>query len=381
MSTDLSTDLPAGQRGRRLGLASAGVAEDAPTDAAVGRGTPADDLDQHRDRHLEAILNDHQVAAVLTWCDVDDIDWDSTAANQIRTDTVDPDTVDRYIAALEAGAVFPAGLATSTPTGGVWIVAGVHRARAYAEGGYSEYPTYWATGADSQALWLVSVASNVGHGLPLSYDEQIEQALRMLDAGLTQADASARTGLPLGRIRAAVSARRSGELLAARGMARSWEKLPRSGQWRLGMAAAGDVEVLAEAVATATSLGLTHAGLIDLAGAITRARRTALPGPQPQREAAILAVEDFEELHRPERPAARPAPWRGGGGTRSRSSTSASPVHALRDRCRDVLDVDADEAIDSCPPGDALITADLLRRTAARLATTADRIAAKAGHR
>jgi len=371
-------DLPAGQQGPSTTRCPAGATEAAPTDAAVGRGT---DLTQHRDGHLEHILVEHEVDVDLMWVDVEAIDWEATADRQIRAETIDPDTVDRYVAALEAGAVFPAGLAAPTDSGAVWIVAGVHRARAYADAGWEQFPTYWAATATDRALWLVSVASNVGHGLPLSYDEQVEQALRMLDAGLTQAEASERTGLPLGRIRAALSARRSGELLAARGMARSWEKLPRSGQWRLGMAAAGDVEVLAEAVATATSLGLNHAGLIDLAGAITRARRTALPGPQPQREAAILAVEDFEELHRPERPASRPAPWRSGGGTPSRSSTSASPVHALRDRCRDVLDVDAGEAIDSCPPGDALITADLLRRTAARLATTADRIAQKAGHR
>lgn len=41
MSTAFATDLPAGQLERRLGLAPAGAAEEAPTDAAVGRGTPA----------------------------------------------------------------------------------------------------------------------------------------------------------------------------------------------------------------------------------------------------------------------------------------------------------------------------------------------------
>ena len=41
MSTAFATDLPAGQHERRLGLARSGAAEDAPTDAAVGRGTPA----------------------------------------------------------------------------------------------------------------------------------------------------------------------------------------------------------------------------------------------------------------------------------------------------------------------------------------------------
>lgn len=379
MSTDISTDLPAGQPGPSTTRCPAGAAEDAPTDAAVGRGT---DLDQHRDRHLEAILADHKLAPGLTWVDLEAIDWEATAARQIRTETVDLDTVDRYAAAIEAGAVFPAGLASATDTGAVWIVAGGHRARAYAEAGWERFPTYWSPHADAHTLWLVSVASNVGHGLPLSYDEQVEQALRMLDAGLTQAEASTRTGLPLGRIRAAVSARRSGEQLASRGMTRQWEKLPRSGQWRLGMAAAGDVEVLAEAVSTASSLGLNHAGLIDLAGAITRARRdTERAGA---REAAILAVEDFEELHRPDRPA-KPRypryPWGPANDPKPKRSSAASPVHALRDRCRDVLDVDAGEAIDSCPPGDALITADLLRRTAARLATTADRIAGKAAGR
>lgn len=376
----MSTDLPAGQQDTSTTRCPAGAAEDAPTDAAVGRGTLAD-LEQHRDRRLEAILAEHRLAPGLTWVDLAAVDWEATADRQIRTETVDPDTVDRYAAALEAGAVFPAGLASSTDDGMVWIVAGVHRARAYEAAGWERFPTYWSPHADERTLWLVSVASNVGHGLPLSYDEQVEQALRMLDAGLTQAEASERTGLPLGRIRAAVSARRSGEQLASRGMTRQWEKLPRSGQWRLGMAAAGDVEVLAEAVSTASSLGLTHAGLIDLAAAITRARRTAAPGPQRAREAAILAVEDFEELHRPDRPAKPRYPWGRSNDPAPRRAAAASPVHALRDRCRDVLDVDAGEAIDSCPPGDALITADLLRRTAARLAATADRIAQKAGQR
>ena len=255
MSTDLSTDLPAGQQQGTSTTRSpaAGVAEDAPTDAAVGRGTLAD-LEQHGDRRLEAILQAHDLTSTIMWVDVEAIDWDATADRQIRSETVDPDTVDRYVAAIEAGAIFPAGLASSTDDGMVWIVAGVHRARAYEAAGWERFPTYWSPHADERTLWLV-------------------------------------------------------------------------------------------------------------------------------REAAILAVEDFEGLHRPDRPAKPRYPWGRSDDPAPRRAASASPVHALRDRCRDVLDVDAGEAIDSCPPGDALITADLLRRTAARLATTADRIVQKAGQR
>ena len=374
-------DLPARQQGNTTTRCPTGTAEDAPTEpTAVGRGTP----DQHRDRHLEAILADHKLAPGLTWVDLEAIDWDATAASQIRTETVDLDTVDRYAAAIEAGAVFPAGLASATNTGAVWIVAGVHRARAYAEAGWERFPTYWSPHADAHTLWLVSVASNVGHGLPLSYDEQVEQALRMLDVGLTQAEASTRTGLPLGRIRAAVSARRSGALLASRGMTRQWEKLPRSGQWRLGMAASGDAEVLAEAVSTATSLALTNTGLVELAAAITSARRDAGTSRSGAREAALLAIEDFEEVRRPAGGGRRAAyPW---GRSNEPDPPASRPrtesqIHALRSLCREVLDVDAGQAIDDCPAGDALITVDLLTRTVARLITVTDRLKTKAGQR
>ncbi len=323
------------------------------------------DLARCADPNLEQLLTRYQVPATLAWIPPDAVDWAETDRRKVRADLADPATVHRYAMALEAGAVLPAGLAVPSNEEfdpGVWIAAGVHRAKAYADAG-RHVPAYLArTDAPERGVWMVAVASNARHGLPLSLDEQVEQALAMLDAGVTQAEAAEVCGLSVAKLRAAVSARKSGEVLARYGMAAQWAKIPRSGQWRLGMAAAGDAEVLMEAVATARALELGTAGCYELGAAITAAKAAAGPEKAAQAQAAILAVEDFDEVHR----TSTTTSWRGGGGSGGGGSAGpATPVHRFRDHHRSLLQLDAGEIVDRCMPGDIPATVDLARRSAA----------------
>lgn len=331
------------------------------------------DLQRYADPQLEQLLARHGVTAHLQWIPPDAIDWAETERRKIRTDLVDPATVHRYAMAIEAGAALPAGLAVPSNEEfdpGVWIAAGVHRARAHVDAD-RHVPAYLALSDTPQrAVWMVAVESNVRHGLALTLDEQVEQALAMLDAGLTQGETAEVCGLSVAKLRAAVSARRSGDVLAKYGMRAQWDRIPRSGQWRLGMAAAGDPEVLMEAVATARTLDLGTTGCFELGRTITAAKTAAGPDKTAQAKAAILAVEDYEERHR------SATNGQGAGGGRYRpghgggSAGPATAVHQLRDHCRQLVALDAGQVVDRCAPGDITPTVDLARRAAAHLLAT-----------
>jgi len=266
----------------------------------------------------------------------------------------------------------------------VELLAGVHRTNAYETAGLPEVPAYVLDpGPGPQVEYLIAVEDNTTHGAALTHDERIEHALRMVDLGFTRAEAARRSGLNANKVYSAVKVRHSGKVLAGFGLATQWAKLPASSQWRLATASQGDTEVLAEAVMTAVGAHLVSKQVFELASVIGAAVKAG--GKTGGTAAALQAIEDYEiQVDTSSRAASR---WTassssssssssgggGGGGGRGRSA-----VLQARSLCRDLLALDPDDVLDSCLPGDAAVTLDLVRRAALHLARLGPRFEAKA---
>lgn len=332
-------------------------------------GPAATSLGDHRDRRLEALLGRHEAAAELAWVDVDTIDWPTTEARQVRSEPAALETIESYRDSLDGGAVFPAGLAVAG-NGGLVILAGVHRGRAYELAGRVTMPVYLLDSAVAEGTqYLIAVEDNTTHGVRFSQAELIEHAFRMIDElGLSRKEAARRVGLSQGMVERAAAVRSSGATLASMGHATQWGRLSPSGQWRLAMSSRGNTEVLVEAVLTAAAVNLNTTQAYDLATRISAAMRTGDTG------AALLVIEDYEMANRPDSKAASRWHKTSNGG----ASFSGSPVVRIRAHCRALAEFDPDDVIDSCMPADAWITAELLKRAVLQLARIGARLDAVA---
>lgn len=140
---------------------------------------------------------------------VTDLDADASRAvwNQARLgDPVDADHVEELVAELERGIDFPPIIFYRDDAGKAAVLSGNHRREAYARVGRKEIPAYEASGLDGlrkedpRVLSLIYEA-NHGHGLPVSVDHRVHQALALIEHGYNVRAAAASVGIPESRVR------------------------------------------------------------------------------------------------------------------------------------------------------------------------------------
>jgi ParB-like nuclease domain len=127
--------------------------------------------------------------------------------NQARLgDPVDEDHVEELVAELERGAEFPPIVFYRDDSGNAAVLSGNHRREAYARVGRDEIPAYEASGLnglrkeDPRVLSLIYEA-NHGHGLPVSLDHRVHQALVLIENGYNVRAAAGAVGIPEARVR------------------------------------------------------------------------------------------------------------------------------------------------------------------------------------
>lgn len=140
---------------------------------------------------------------------VGDLDTDASNAvwNQARLgDPVDPEHVEELVAELERGVEFPPIIFYRDNNGQAAVLSGNHRREAYARVGREEIPAYEASGLsglrkeDARVLSLIYEA-NHGHGLPVSLDHRVHQAMILIENGYNVRAAAAAVGIPETRVR------------------------------------------------------------------------------------------------------------------------------------------------------------------------------------
>jgi hypothetical protein len=138
-----------------------------------------------------------------------DLDTDASRAvwNQARLgDPVDADHVEELVAELERGVELPPIIFYRDDAGKAAVLSGNHRREAYARVGREEIPAYEASGLDGlrkedpRVLSLIYEA-NHGHGLPVSIDHRVHQALALIEHGYTVRAAAGAVGIPETRVR------------------------------------------------------------------------------------------------------------------------------------------------------------------------------------
>jgi hypothetical protein len=137
------------------------------------------------------------------------LDTDASRAvwNQARLgDPVDPEHVEELVAELERGVELPPIIFYRDDSGKAAVLSGNHRREAYARVGREEIAAYEASGLaglrkeDPRVLSLIYEA-NHGHGLPVSIDHRVHQAMALIEHGYNVRAAAAAVGVPETRVR------------------------------------------------------------------------------------------------------------------------------------------------------------------------------------
>lgn len=126
------------------------------------------------------------------------IDLVASMTNQSRFNPIDETTVDRYVAALADGALFPSIICRDVD-GQLIILGGNHRVRAHLDAKRKTIDAHVIVCDDITAL-EVAYGDNATHGLPPTDAERVAHALVLVDHGRTAADAARTVGIDPQRV-------------------------------------------------------------------------------------------------------------------------------------------------------------------------------------
>ena len=227
-----------------------------------------------------------------------DLDTDASRAvwNQARLgDPVDADHVDELVAELERGVELPPIIFYRDDAGKAAVLSGNHRREAYARVGREEIPAYEASGLDGlrkedpRVLSLIYEA-NHGHGLPVSVDHRVHQALALIEHGYNVRAAASAVGIPETRVRDHYDAARATRRLEVE-LGVDTTEIPISAQRRIVNVRN---DVIAKAIAEVVPLMEKKTQEVnDLVKAVN-AERT--------QEAQLAVVSDYAETLKARRP-------------------------------------------------------------------------------
>ena len=144
--------------------------------------------------------------------------------NQARAEALLPETVDRYVAALRAGAAFPP-IVVFRSGGGYRIIDGNHRDESHVKAGREDIAVYTvADDTPSETIELLTVEANTRHGQPTDQAWLVTQALHLLATGHDIDTVTSATGVTEGAIRLAKRSIKADERARRLGIF-EWERL------------------------------------------------------------------------------------------------------------------------------------------------------------
>lgn len=151
---------------------------------------------------------------------VGEIDMDRSLKNQARLiDPINEETVTQYAAAMQAGDEFPPIIVAVDKKSYV-LVSGIHRSLAALSAGLETFPAFILRTDHAAAISVLTYEANATHGRPTSEAERVQQALFLVESGLSQADAAKLLRVASPQLARAVRIRRGRERLTALGFKR-----------------------------------------------------------------------------------------------------------------------------------------------------------------
>lgn len=240
-----------------------------------------------------------------------ELDTDASRAvwNQARLgDPVDADHVEELVAELERDVELPPIIFYRDDSGKAAVLSGNHRREAYARNERDEIAAYEATGLaglrkeDPRVLSLIYEA-NHGHGLPVSIDHRVHQALALIEHGYNVRAAASAVGIPESRVRDHYDAARATQRLEV-DLGVDTTEIPISAQRRIVNVRN---DVVAKAIAEVVPLMEKKTQEVNELVKAVNAERT--------QEAQLAAVTDYAETLRARTPtrSRRGRPPRGDG--------------------------------------------------------------------
>lgn len=228
------------------------------------------------DRH-EGLVWRFEAALPLT-----EIDMAASLANQSRFDPLDVPTVERYVTAIEDGAVFPPIIVRGQVAGaeGLVILGGVHRTEALRRAGRVSSPAYVVLCEDLVAL-EVAYGDNATHGLPPSEAERLAHAVHLVELGRDGATAARVVGINPQRVYRQLTSRRVDKRAADLGVAAELQLVAASIRPRLE--SLGDDDLFVRVIRAIIRENLDTGSAVGLIGDLNQ---------QPTKKAALelLAV-------------------------------------------------------------------------------------------
>lgn len=151
-----------------------------------------------RDEKTEAWLKDRNVTFTYeSDFPLNQIDMEASLRNQARV-TVEPlstEFVTSYAQAMTNGSTFPPIVVWKSGKNSWTVIDGNHRVAAAIQLGWTELPAYVVETLDSKTITLLTYEANAKHGIPTTPGERLQQAMHLIDAGVTGIDASRLLGV------------------------------------------------------------------------------------------------------------------------------------------------------------------------------------------
>ena len=198
---------------------------------------------------------------------------DDAARDNIRVGVqLDADAVEKYKAALDDGAEFPAIIIVpAQPFGGkagMYLIGdGIHRLASFKAAGRTATDAYVLNIETERELLLLRVTTNVPGGQGFATEQSVEQAVRLVNHGWTASDAARlfhiSKGRVEGRLRAVATVQRIADLMPNLTVGKLLQHLPQSTLSALGRFKRD--EALVTATEIAMGGGLTLQQVADLA--------------------------------------------------------------------------------------------------------------------
>lgn len=166
---------------------------------------------------------------------MDRIDTQRSRSNQARSEALISESVDRYVASLKEGAIFPPIVVYPAGPNKVVIIDGNNRHEAFRKTGKLTIPAIVVSEeTTSETIQLMTVSANAHHGVTPTLTWRRVQAAYLMDLGYTAPDAAKATALTVKQLtdyRRLVKFRERARALRLR----DFDQLPDVTQIRLGV--------------------------------------------------------------------------------------------------------------------------------------------------
>ena len=241
---------------------------------------------------MEQLLRSFKVEyELLAGVSTSQVDVERSRRLNTRIEMLHPETVAKYVAALERGDKFPPIVAFRGSGGKakkLTVADGNHRVAAHEELGLPLDVYLIDPATPASTVVMIAYRCNELNGRPYTDKERLSHAIYLVDNDLTQKEAAELMGIPQHRLSTALNLREADDRANEAGLtAKVWEGLHPTVRARLNSIQTNDVMVKAAILARDATLTTTH--VTSLVAKLAKDR-------EPARQ--LRTLEDERKLYR-----------------------------------------------------------------------------------